>query len=267
MLITQATEASPDVAVNEDLAVSGPHFAVVLDGATQIAGVDTGCIHDVPWLVARLGGRLAYLLLTDDGGLDDILATAIEDVMALHSITCDLANPDTPATTVSIVREREQAVEYLVLADSPILLRDPDGTVDVVVDDRLDFLPGYDVATVREHRNVPGGFWVAGNTPAAATEAIVRTRPRAGLDVAALFSDGASRLAERHGMPWADLLSLLERDGPSAVIERVRAEDRRTAGTLPGKTHDDATAVLCEFGRAEPRPGVRDGAACPTRRS
>lgn len=247
MQITHATERSPDVSANEDLVVAGPRFAVVLDGATQIPGVDTGCVHDVPWLVARLGGRLASLLLTDDGGLTRLLAQAIIDVMSLHADTCDLENPDTPATTVSIVRERGATVDHLVLADSPVVFRDRDGGLDVVVDDRLDQLPAYDVRTVREHRNATGGFWVASSAPLAAEQAITGSRAGATLDCVALFSDGASRLVERHGMSWAALLDLLDRDGPSTVIEQVRREDVRVAGQVPGKVHDDATAVLCRF--------------------
>lgn len=252
MEIQHATERSPDVRTNEDLVVTGPHFAVVLDGATQLRGVDTGCVHDVPWLVAQLGARLAALLLTDDGELSSLLARAISDVMALHDSTCDLENPDTPATTVSIVRERAAVVEHLVLADSPVVFRDLGGELDVVVDDRLDHLPAYDVATVREHRNVDGGFWVASNTPLAAERAITGSRSRATLDCAALFSDGASRLAERHGMPWAALVDLLDREGPSAVIGHVRRQDAHHAGRLPGKVHDDATAVLCRFPHPDP---------------
>jgi hypothetical protein len=71
--------------------------------------------------------------------------------------------------------------------------------------------------------------------------------PRDRLDCAGLFTDGASRLAERHGLPWGDLVRLLEQSGPAAVVERVRHEDERVAGRNPGKTHDDATAVLCRF--------------------
>jgi hypothetical protein len=47
---------------NEDYAAAGPDWAIVLDGATHFDGVDTGCIHDVPWLVRRLAAALAGLI-------------------------------------------------------------------------------------------------------------------------------------------------------------------------------------------------------------
>jgi hypothetical protein len=247
MQISHATQAAPDAPVNEDCVVTGPDFAVVLDGATTAPGVDTGCIHDVPWLVARLGAELSRLLLNDSLSLPDTLAAAIEAVMKQHADTCDLTNPDSPASTVAIVRERGDAVDYLVLSDSPVVLRDKAGTIEVVHDNRNDFLPGYTVEIVREQRNAPGGFWVASNQPEAAHEALAGSVPRHQVDCAGLFTDGASRLAERHGLRWAGLIQMLDQAGPDAVIERVRHEDEQVAGHIPGKVHDDATAVLCRF--------------------
>lgn len=250
MLISHATQASPDAKRNEDLVVTGPDFAVVLDGATTAPGVDTGCIHDVPWLVARLGAELARLLLTESESLPDTLSRAIEGVMAQHGDTCDMANPDGPSSTVAILREHDDQVDYLVLSDSPIVLRNRDGSIEVVHDNRNDFLPGYTVETVREQRNAPGGFWVASNSPEAAHEALTGSVPRDRLECIGLFTDGASRLAERHGLRWAGLMRLLDDEGPAAVIDRVRDEDAQVAGNAPGKVHDDATAVLCRFGDA-----------------
>ena len=247
MLITHATQAAPDVDRNEDSVVTGPDFAVVLDGATAAPEVDTGCIHDVPWLVARLGAELAYVLLTESQRLVDALGRAIEGVMAQHEDTCDLGNPDSPSSTVAIVRDRGGSVDYLALSDSPIVLRRIDGSIDVVHDNRNDFLPGYTVEIVRQQRNAPGGFWVASTKPEAATEALTGSIPRDSIDCAGLFTDGAARLAERHGLGWADLIELLAQNGPAAVVDRVRREDERLAGHRPGKAHDDATAVLCRF--------------------
>jgi hypothetical protein len=247
MLISQATQASPDAKRNEDLVVTGPDFAVVLDGATKAPGVETGCIHDVPWLVTRLGAELARLLLTESESLPDTLRRAIEGVMAQHADTCDLANPDSPASTVAMLRERDDSIDYLVLSDSPIVLRGTDGSIEVIHDNRNDFLPGYTVEIVRQVRNAPGGFWVASNKPEAAYEALANSVTRDRLDCAGLFTDGASRLAERHGLRWAGLIELLDQHGPAGVIDRVRHEDQQIAGSTPGKVHDDATAVLCRF--------------------
>ena len=62
MRITYATESTPGH-VNEDCAVCGNEWAVVLDGATAPDGVDSGCIHDVPWLVRHLAAGVTRRIL------------------------------------------------------------------------------------------------------------------------------------------------------------------------------------------------------------
>jgi len=48
--ILYATEPTPGHA-NEDFVITGPTWAIVLDGASARPGTDTGRIHDVPWFV------------------------------------------------------------------------------------------------------------------------------------------------------------------------------------------------------------------------
>ncbi|GAA2777878.1 protein phosphatase 2C domain-containing protein [Saccharopolyspora taberi] len=245
MQVTCATEAAPG-AVNEDFVVAGPSWVVVLDGATAPAVVDSGCVHDVPWLVRNLAAGLATNLALRDEPLADVLASAIERVRAEHLGNCDLGNPSSPSSTVSMLRLRADVVEYLVLADSPVLL-DVGGAVRAVVDDRLDHLPGYDVETVAACRNQPGGFWVASTDPDAAFEAVRGSVAVSEVPRAAVLSDGASRYVERFGLSdWAGLLDLLDSAGPGELLSRVRAAEV-SAGQQRGKRHDDATAALIRF--------------------
>jgi hypothetical protein len=142
--ITFATRAAPGV-VNEDYVAAGPDWAVVLDGATAPAGVDSGCVHDVAWLVHRLAAALSAGLtgLADEAGgsLGDVLAAAIKQVCAAHADTCDLANPDSPSSTVAPARWGQGRLEFLVPADSPIADRLRDGSI-AVVEDRTMRLAG-----------------------------------------------------------------------------------------------------------------------------
>ncbi|WP_018654798.1 protein phosphatase 2C domain-containing protein [Actinomadura flavalba] len=240
MQVTYASAATPG-GVNEDHVVAGDGWAAVLDGATARPGVVTGCAHDPAWLVRRLGGALAVRLGDGAGDLRDVLAEAIDEVRTRHD-GCDLGNPDSPSTTVSIVRWHGRRLDWLVLADSPVLV--DDGAVRVVRDDRVDRLPSYTAEAVRAARNSAGGFWVASTRPEAAYEAVVGTAP----DVrrAAVLSDGASRLVELFGaLTWPGLLDALDAEGPAAVIARTRAaEAAHTAPIVRGKPHDDATAVV-----------------------
>lgn len=232
--------------MNEDLVVTGLDFIVVLDGASAPGGLDSGCIHTVAWLVGRLGGQLAVpLLARSRTPLAELLADAISAVCEQHAGTCDLSNPDSPSSTVSIVRVTADGVDHLALADSPILLRAPDQRLDVIVDSRVDELPEYSLETVRRLRNQPGGFWAASTEPKAAYEAISGSRDRAEVELVAVLSDGASRYADRYGHSWEDLVEVLETEGPQGLIDRVRAADATAPdGEFRGKRHDDATAVL-----------------------
>ncbi|MFF5258955.1 hypothetical protein ACFY4C_08415 [Actinomadura viridis] len=243
--MSYASEATPGL-VNEDYVVAGPGWVVVLDGATPRPGVDGGCAHGPAWLVRRLGSELASRLAGEDGEpLPELLAGSIENVREMHGGACDLENRDSPSATVAILRRRD-AVEWLVLADSPLLLEDGDG-LRVVRDDRVDRLPDYSVEGVRAARNSPGGFWVASTRPEAAYEAL--TGRAGGVRRAALFTDGASRLVERFGLlDWRGLLDLLDGEGPGELIRRTReAERERDGGGARGKRFDDATAVLVRF--------------------
>ncbi|MEO5878509.1 MAG: protein phosphatase 2C domain-containing protein [Streptosporangiaceae bacterium] len=252
MRITYATEPTPG-GVNEDYVVTGPGWVAVLDGATMRPGLDSGCVHGVAWLVRRLAGELAQRLAVElETPLPDLLADAIKATCTAHAGTCDLDNPDSPSSTVAILRAHGGTLDWLALADSPILL-DVGGEIRVILDDRVAHLPDYSLGAVRVLRNGPGGFWVAGTLPDAAHEAVTGSVPLADVRRAAVFSDGGSRLTEWFGLlDWAGLLDLLDREGPAELIRSTRAAEatltRERRAVLRGKHHDDATAVLVSFG-------------------
>jgi hypothetical protein len=248
MQILYATEPTPGQA-NEDFVITGPAWAVVLDGASARPGINTGCIHDVTWYVGHLATELAHVLANaPTAPLDDALAGAIAATRRLHEHTCDLTNPDSPSATVVAVRERDDQLDYLTLADSPLIV-DIDGQVRAIADDRTAHLTDYSHAGVRAARNTPDGFYVASTMPEAAYKAIRGTLPAAQVRRAALLSDGAARLVDRFRLiDWHELLDLLDADGPGELIRRTRraelAETDAERATRRGKKHDDATAVL-----------------------
>jgi hypothetical protein len=102
--IVHATAPCPG-AVNEDVVLTGPAFVAVLDGATA-PGASTGCVHSVTWCVHHLSARLSVKLLTGESDLREVLREAISELVADHRGSCDLSNPDSPSSTVSMVRAR-----------------------------------------------------------------------------------------------------------------------------------------------------------------
>ncbi|HTJ72662.1 MAG TPA: hypothetical protein VL551_34305 [Actinospica sp.] len=273
MRVTIATDRAPGQLENEDFAGSVAHAAVLLDGA-GLSGVDDGgCAHGVAWYTRKLGTCLLANLHNDaDSELTHALSSAIAEVAASHQATCDLAHPGTPSATVVILRERSEHLDYLVLADSTLVLAGLHGDFTVVTDQReaeigrryraeMDALIGGTaahakaraeyVAKLRAHRNREGGFFVAAADPDVAKHSLTATAKRSEARHALLLSDGASRLNDRfRQQSWAQTLQLVTSDGPGSLIAAVREaehEDPEGHRWPRGKIHDDATAILCEL--------------------
>jgi Protein phosphatase 2C len=243
--ISQATASSPGHP-NEDYVVTGIDWAVMLDGATAPEGVDSGCIHTVRWLVQHLAVAVSSRLISgDESKLPSLLAEAIKDTSDAHSATCDLTNPDSPSSTISIVRIAGGALEYLTLGDSPIVLWHRNQTFTPIADDRTSHLPGgrpYTIELVRAHRNNAGGFWVASTNPDAAYQAISGIAPVKDLAEGGMFTDGITRLLDWYGYTWPVIFTSLRSQGPASLITLVRAAEREQPHPY-AKQHDDASAA------------------------
>jgi hypothetical protein len=272
MQVTGVSEPRPGKP-NEDLLAHRGDIVVVLDGCgvpDSLAGeVLRGCRHGVPWYVRSLADELLARAADPAETLPDALAAAIEAVTATHRDECDLSNVDTPACTVTMLRQRGDVLDHLVLSDSSVVFdrRGAGHGIEVVSDDRIAAvrLPGPPVALddpARTERdrvgsaaraaqlNQPGGFWVAATDPAAAKEALTGTTPVAGVDGVLLATDGATRLVEFGELSWPELLGLAAAD-PAELVRRTRAAETAdpTAIRYPrGKQYDDATAAWCTFG-------------------
>jgi hypothetical protein len=251
---------------NEDFAAAADRLAVVLDGVTPPTDGRSGCVHDVPWFVVRLGSTLLDLAGTrEDRSLPDCLAAAIEATANAHRSTCDLSHRRTPQATVAMVRWDDAQVEYLVLSDAAVLLANRRGTVTPVLDRRLDELRARpDLARLRSEsatayraemealRNARGGFHTAAADPAVVAQAVTGSTPRTAVSAAAVLTDGATRWREVFRLgDWAELFAILRAGGPATLVEQVRtaeAEDLDQQDFPRGKTFDDASAVYVDLG-------------------
>ncbi|MCD0452418.1 protein phosphatase 2C domain-containing protein [Actinocorallia sp. API 0066] len=254
---------------NEDFAAIGPGTAVLIDGAGAPSGLDSGCVHSVAWYARTLGGLLLAELADPGVGLAEALEGAIKRVVEAHGETCDLTNPHSPSATVLAVRARGDALEYLALADSTVIIEFHRGEPLIVTDDRLEDVRGRVLGTAADsarigadgfadgllarmermaaHRNVTGGFWVASTHPDAAREAVVGAVPLVDVKTVTLLTDGATRLVDLFGVAsWAELLHAVACDGPDTLIDWTRdveAADPDGARCPRGKAHDDATVI------------------------
>jgi hypothetical protein len=121
-----------------------------------------------------------------------------------------------------------------------------DGQVQGITGDVTVDLSSYKPSELKEFRNQAGGFWVASTVPEAADHAVTGTLDASEVRRVVLMTDGVSRLVERYGWSWQQIIDVSCSDGPAAVIDAVREAERATApGTYRGKLHDDATLALC----------------------
>ncbi|WP_031075513.1 protein phosphatase 2C domain-containing protein [Streptomyces sp. NRRL WC-3742] len=267
MLVSVASAPNPG-RINEDFAVVSPETVVLLDGAGLPSGMDTGCIHGVPWFVRTLGTNISKHAIERPAALTECLADAIESTAQLHAGTCDLGNPMTPTSTVAIARARGGTFEWLVLADSTIVIRS-DG-LDAISDHRVSEVTSRqraEMATDLEHleerkrrialafaqrqlMNTDGGYWVAATDPSAAVWSLTGETPLPTVRAAAVLSDGAARAVDDFAvMGWPEFMSRLEADGPYNVIDHTRELERSDPQRRcwpRTKCHDDATAVLMQ---------------------
>ena len=236
---------------NDDYAAVGLGWALVLDGATALKPAENGCIHNVPWMVHQLAGNLAqFLTLAPNVALADALAESITRTCAAHENTCDLSNPDSPSSTVTILRNRGDVLDYLVLGDSPLLVSRT-GKIEPILDERMANLDDYSYEAVIAVQNKPEGYYVANTMPDAAYQAVCGSLPAAEIDSAVLLTDGASRLVDAFQLLlWEDLFRIVSGDGPRSLIAQTRKVERDGAMSSDGrnrKHHDDATVVFVDL--------------------
>lgn len=271
MRVSTATSPGSHQAPNEDAVCSSSRVAVVVDGVTAPAGLETGCVHGTAWYARQLATRTVSTSENSTVDLREALQEAIALVADSHKDSCDLSADGTPSATIAVVRENGGCVEYLVLSDATVAVA-ANSLVEVITDERhlallaepkraVQSAPAGSeereellrnlVTTQRKLRNVPGGYWLAGSVPGAAEHALCGSVPISnGLCVAAM-TDGAARLVDVfEAQPWPDALRELRKSGPDEWIRKVRdleATDATLTRWPRYRISDDAALALCTF--------------------
>lgn len=257
--------------LNEDFVAATNQAVVVLDGVSVPNGMDTGCIHSTSWYVRQLGGRLLRRV-TDDlvTSLPDALADTITEVATLHSDTCDLTHPGTPAATVAVLRTAGHT-GYLVLSDAVIALDTRYEGIKVINDDRVETTAvshaqsvlatpvsaaerqGLRREMIRERqnaRNTADGYWIASSSPEAAQHAITGSMRPGHVRQAAVLTDGAARTVQFGIDTWTGVFTTLDQHGPAELLKQVRRAERADADCAAhprSKPYDDATVAYCRI--------------------
>lgn len=258
-LIVRTAErpGSPD-RPSEDRIFTAPNAVIVLDGATQAIPLE----RDGGWIADELGRRLVDALTTDPGGE---LVPMLERCIAAMAKDYDLRPDTAPSTTVNIVRRKGDALDVLVLCDSPVIVLDTAGQIHEIRDDRLNdvitrirprgglqALPvGERMALIAEfeaHRNRPHGFWCVTASPEAALHATQVSFSVCDVDRALSMTDGVAVGVIEYGIPrdWPSAFSAAN-PHPRQLVDMVHeaeASDPDCSRWPRTKRHDDKAAAL-----------------------
>ncbi|WP_217225962.1 protein phosphatase 2C domain-containing protein [Streptomyces anulatus] len=259
---------------SEDRIHQASGAVIVLDGVSTVS-------DDQPrggWYAQRLGEHLVVGLEDEpDGDLRQLLESAIAAMVHDHGLVPGAS----PAATVSIVRQRDDRIDALVLADSPVVAFMANGQIRQVRDDRLAQLvadrperTAYRAALrsgegfhtsghrallqqLRAHqmlhinRHVPGGYWVAEAVPGAARHAVVRSWPTSGIADVLVMTDGVSSGVEDYGLyTWEEMGGACRSHGPGHVVRTIHeaeAEDPDGRRWPRYKRHDDKALAHLRF--------------------
>ncbi|WP_280409405.1 protein phosphatase 2C domain-containing protein [Nocardia brasiliensis] len=247
---------------NEDRVLTAASGVIVLDGATSFdSAAPAGAYVDV------LGDELCRRL----SGADD-LREALSGAIAATADRLSIRAGHAPSCTVAMLRLRPNALDILVLGDSPVVVGMLDGSHHVLADERLERLDlpesdqyrnrlrsgaGYDDAhrgilrslqrQQRQRRNRAGGYWIAEADPTAAHHAIVEQLPPDDVSWVILATDGAAEPLVPLGVTWPEIADL----GPDALSQLLDRCQQWEAHTDPdgqlqprAKRHDDKTIAV-----------------------
>jgi hypothetical protein len=247
-IATRTAAAEPD-AENLDYIRAGTGWVVLLDGVTPRPGLPTGCTHGTGWYVRTLGDALAEILdIEVDTPVEEVVADAIGAAVRAHEDECDVKHADHPQAMVGIVRKHGGRFDYYLLGDVTLVIT-VDGATRALTDSRPGALALFTPAAVRERRNQAGGFWVAAANLDAAEHGVYASVPSRLVSRAALLTDGATRLVDRHHhLDHVQLIDMIEFAGLNEVLARTRAaEAAETPVELDrrrGKRRDDFGAAF-----------------------
>lgn len=254
----------------QDRCFTAEGLVVVLDGASAY---DSSVSPDAAAYVDTLGPALIERV-SNQPRVD--LRTAVAGAIRRTANNLALAPGEGPSSTVSIVRWEGDAIDVLVLGDSPVVIRLKDGATRVMVQhpmshiapdlrqlyrDRLAAGQGYD----RRHRDIlqeiqreeaavrnqPGGYYIAEAVPDAARHAIVQTFSPSDVVGCILSSDGAEPCLRDVSLDMDSvevkklLVGLRNWEHHSDSQGRIRPRS---------KVHDDKTLALITTSRPAATP-------------
>lgn len=281
-ILRQQQISTPGTQVNEDRVHIGAGAAWVLDGATGLYAerLFPAAASDPAHFVAIVDRALQDRLPPGGAPLPALLGQVLTDVREhLRTEACldGLDAAQCPSAAMALAAYDQDLLHLAVLADCRVLVQDDSGLFLDLSDERIAPLEAAAVADLharlqagatlaegqaaiwpmlRDQRrlsNTPGGYWVLGLDPHAATEVkLISIRTTAERVRILLMTDGFSRLLDFGLLTPTELLKRAATEGLAPLLQELQAVEAADPGCLRHprvKPADDATAAYLELGR------------------
>ena len=262
----------------EDALFACERFAFVIDGATGVDGCKvTDAFTDAEWYARTFRDTLAGLLKKDASLLSIMRECVCKTVETYDSFLGASQVKDKPSAMISAVRERGGMLEYYCLGDAGIVLRDREGGVRYLLDERLvkldealllqmkkiareeglPFLETFprivpQILQNRARMNKAGGYGALAHTVEGLDTAVMGSVPIAGLKDVLLFSDGFAEAYDLFGLykSPAEMIADIAENGIVQAVKKLHAaqnSDPACENFSRLKFRDDMSVVYARF--------------------
>ena len=263
--------------VNEDIIYADENMAWVLDGATGLIDKNlTSYESDAKWFVTEWDKYLRNNLWDRSKSIKEIVLEGIGVIREIFYKECDLVYVDEikrPSASMSIVRKNKDIIEYFMLGDCTLLIKDIKDIVVKVKDTTLEKFDNNAISEMikvkneknisaieareivkpilidnRLKKNKPEGYWILEFNKDAVNHSIEGELIASDIKNLVLMSDGFAAIFDTYKYCTEDgLIDLLDEYGVKKVYELIREieeDDKDIIKYNRMKKGDDSSIVF-----------------------
>lgn len=276
MQIKQFTK--PAIKINEDTVFACEKFAFILDGATGLLKENiTDKPSDAQWFVEKTKEYLIAHLGDTSKSIVEIMKETLQYVNDQYLAFDGAINIiSRPSAGVCLVRINEGKLEYFILGDCTLTIKNINGKVNHLCIDDLPKLDNQNIEKMvkvakekhinvidarqfindsllktRLSQNTPQGYYIFSNEPSACDHALVGTIPLKEISQVYGVSDGFAQIFDLFELcTKAEMFELLKKYSPEELYKKlyILQENDISCNNYPRfKIRDDASLFYIEF--------------------
>ncbi|MHA1110910.1 MAG: protein phosphatase 2C domain-containing protein [Promethearchaeota archaeon] len=267
--------------INEDTCFASNFFAYVIDGATGLDNIRfKNGMSPAEWYTEELDKYLQNNLSNQEKSIIEILEIGASQIRNEYIYVLQLegiGGIDPPSAAIAIIRMVKDVIQYYVLGDCPILVKNKDETFQIINDGRvseldksiitqmikihderdIDVLDAVShvkdkIAAQRQRKNTKNGYWILTMDGLGIPYGIVGTLKISAILKICLLTDGFSAYYDVfHLLPnYKEFLDRIEQETIENMYKTLRKQQELDplCNKYPRfKPKDDATIVFKKF--------------------